>query len=184
MSSVVDSVRDEFRRYKALGERAIAQLPDELLSVAGPNGGNSVAVLAWHISGNLASRFTDFLTSDGEKPWRGREEEFASRSVTRAELIEKWEKGWSILLETLDGLTDDDLHATITIRQQPMHVHEALLRSVTHTSSHVGQIVYLAKAMQGETWEWLSIPPGGSDAYNRAPTMERASDHAGRPGGA
>jgi uncharacterized damage-inducible protein DinB len=183
MSRVVESVCEEFRRYKALAERAIAQLPDERLSAAGPNGGNSVAVLVWHISGNLASRFTDFLTTDGEKPWRGREEEFAARSVTRTELLEKWEKGWSIVLDTLDGLTDAELHATITIRQQPMHVHEALLRSVTHTASHVGQIVYLAKAMQGETWEWLSIPPGGSDAYNKAPTMERASDHAGRPGG-
>jgi uncharacterized damage-inducible protein DinB len=183
MSRVVESVCEEFRRYKALAERAIAQLPDERLSAAGPNGGNSVAVLVWHISGNLASRFTDFLTTDGEKPWRGREEEFAARSVTRTELLEKWEKGWSIVLDTLDGLTDAELHATITIRQQPMHVHEALLRSVTHTASHVGQIVYLAKAMQGETWEWLSIPPGGSDANNKAPTMERASDHAGRPGG-
>lgn len=183
MSSVVESVRAEYVRYKALAERAIAQLPEERLSVAGPNGGNSIAVLVWHISGNLASRFTDFLTTDGEKAWRGREEEFAARSVKRDELMEKWEKGWAVLVATLEQLSDDDLQSTITIRQQPMRVHEALLRSVTHTASHVGQIVYLAKAMQGETWEWLSIPPGGSDAYNKAPTMEKPADHAGRLGG-
>src|SRR4051812_43918602 len=107
MSSIVESIRAEYVRYKALAEASIAQLGDADLSTSGPNGGNSVAVVCWHISGNLQSRFTDFLTSDGEKPWREREEEFHPRTVTRAELLTKWQQGWDILLNTLTNLADE-----------------------------------------------------------------------------
>ena len=180
MTNIVESIRAEYLRYKALAEAAIAQLDEPQISVEGPNGGNSIAAICWHVAGNLSSRFTDFLTADGEKPWRQREEEFKSRSVTRAELLEKWEQGWSPLLGTLAALTDDQLQSTVTIREQPLQVHEALHRSLAHTSYHVGQIVYVAKGLRGKEWKYLSIPPGGSDAYNRAPTGEKAAAHTAR----
>src|SRR5690606_27659138 len=129
---------------------------------------------------NLESRFTDFLTSDGEKPWRDRESEFASRSVSLAELREKWNRGWEVLLNELESLTDSDLTGTVTIRGTSLRVDEALLRSLAHTSYHVGQIVHIAKALKGGDWEYLSIPPGGSAAYNANPTSETGSSHARR----
>lgn len=186
MSTVVDSIRAEYLRYKALAEAAIAQLEDAQLSTAGPGGGNSVAVICWHVSGNLRSRFTDFLTSDGEKPWRQREEEFELRSVTRAELRAMWAEGWDALLGALEGLGEEHLQRTVTIRGQPLLVHEALHRSLAHLTYHVGQIVYLAKGLRGAEWQYLSIPPGQSAAYNQAPTYEKASAHqaalSDRPG--
>ena len=182
MSSLVDSIRDEYLRYKALAEAAIEQLPEPALSADGPSGGNSIAVICWHLSGNLKSRFTDFLTSDGEKPWRRREEEFERREVTRDELIGKWSEGWSVLLASLATLTDEQLHDTITIRQQPVRVHEALHRSLAHAAYHTGQIVYLAKAFRGNEWRYLSIAPGQSDAYNRNPDGERPAAHAAKLG--
>lgn len=178
MTQIVDSIRAEYLRYKALAEAAIGQLEENQLSVDGPSGGNSIAVICWHIAGNLRSRFTDFLTSDGEKPWRQREEEFQHRSVTRSELLEKWVTGWTVLLDTLTNLTDDQLQSTVTIRRQPMLVHEALHRSLAHVAYHVGQIVYVAKSLRGGEWAYLSIPPGGSDAYNRASPAENAAAHA------
>jgi uncharacterized damage-inducible protein DinB len=173
VSGIIESIRGEFVRYKSLGEGAIAQLSDAELSAPPPGGGNSVATICWHIAGNLQSRFTDFLTTDGEKPWRKREEEFDDRRVTRPELLAKWDSGWSVVLSTLAGLTDADLPATVTIRQQPLLVSEALLRSLAHTASHVGQIVYAAKSMRGDAWTSLSIPRGQSAAYNQAPVKDR-----------
>jgi uncharacterized damage-inducible protein DinB len=175
--TIVESIRAEYLRYKALAESAIAQLDDAQLSTDGAGGGNSIAVICWHISGNLKSRFTDFLTSDGEKPWRQRDEEFQARRATRAELLEKWEAGWAPLLSALSTLTDDQLQGTVTIRRQPLVVHEALHRSLGHTAYHVGQIVSLAKSLRGGAWKYLSIPPGGSAAYNRDPTHEHAAGH-------
>jgi uncharacterized damage-inducible protein DinB len=176
--TIVESIRAEYLRYKALAESAIAQLDDAQLSVDGEGGGNSIAVICWHISGNLKSRFTDFLTSDGEKPWRQRDEEFQRRQVTRAELLDKWESGWAPLLSTLQTLTDGQLQGTVTIRRQPLVVHEALHRSLGHTAYHVGQIVYLAKSLRAGSWKYLSIPPGGSAGYNRNPTNEHAAGHS------
>lgn len=180
MSSIVESIRGEYLRYKALAEAAISQLSEAELSAEGPNGGNSIAVICWHLSGNLRSRFTDFLASDGEKPWRQREEEFQRRRVTRAELIEKWDQGWTALLTTLTTLSDEQLQSTITIRRQPSLVHEALHRSLAHVAYHTGQIVYIAKSIRGKDWQYLSIPPGESDAYNRNPAFEGAAAHATR----
>lgn len=174
MRQIIQSIHAEYVRYKKLGEDAMAQLEEESLAAPGPNGGNSIATICWHMSGNLTSRFTDFLESDGEKPWRRREEEFFARRVSRTDLLAKWAQGWEVLFATLDGLTDADLGRTVTIRQQPLRVDEALHRSLAHTSYHVGQIVYLAKAMRGADWQYLSIPPGQSDAYNAAPDRERA----------
>ena len=178
MSQIVSSVQDEYLRYKRIAEGAIAQLSDADLLLPGPGDGNSIAVLCWHLAGNFRSRFTDFLTSDGEKPWRHREEEFTRRAVTKDELLAYWEGGWAVLLDALGRLTDTDLDRQVTIRGQPLRVAEALLRSLAHASYHVGQIVYQARGLKAGDWRWLSIPPGRSDEYNARPTMEKAAAHA------
>jgi hypothetical protein len=173
MREIVGSIEGEYRRYKALGEAAIDQLSDEQLSLVSGSGGNSVTTLGWHISGNLASRFTDFLQSDGEKSWRDRDSEFVQRTVSRAELLEKWGKGWTVLFGSLGDLDDGHLRAIVKIRDQPLTVHEALHRSLAHTSYHVGQMVFLAKALLGTDWRYLSVPPGGSAGYNKNPVAEK-----------
>jgi hypothetical protein len=177
MTRLIDSIRAEYLRYKGLAEAAIGQLSEDELSAHGPNGSNSIAVICWHISGNLRSRFTEFLSSDGEKPWRKREEEFQARTVSRAALLSKWDEGWDVLLGTLATLADEQLQLSVTIRGQSLYVHEALHRSLAHLSYHVGQIVYLAKSLRGKDWTFLSIPPGKSDAYNQAPRFEGAAAH-------
>lgn len=175
----VESIAGEYQRYHALAEAAFAQLRDDELCAPAPGGGNSVAVIVWHVGGNFASRFTDFLTTDGEKPWRNREEEFDDRQVSRAELMAKWHAGWQPLAHTLATLTDADLTGTIRIRGQELSVHAALHRSLAHFAYHVGQIVFVAKTLRGEQWQSLSIPRGGSEAYNRAPVNDRPTAHAG-----
>ncbi len=170
-------IEAEFVRYRLLGERAMRQLqPDELL--ARTEQGNSIAIIVWHVSGNLESKFTDLLTTDGEKPWRNRDSEFEARDVSPAELAEKWERGWGVLFDALAELTDDDLAAPVTIRGVPFRVDEALLRSLAHLAYHVGQIVLLAKSFRGDGWEYLSIPPGQSEAYNANPVLEKSSMYA------
>ena len=173
MRALVASIEAEYRRYKTLGENAIHQLPDAQLADAA-GGSNSIATIVWHLAGNLTSRFTDFLTSDGEKAWRDRDSEFLPRQVARAELHAKWEDGWQVLFAALQGLTDADLAKTVAIRGQPHTVAEALHRSLAHASYHVGQIVYVAKALQGADWRYLSIPPGQSAQYSKSPTLDRA----------
>ena len=170
---ITQSIRAEYLRYKELAEKAIAQLqPADLMAVP-PGGGNSIATICWHVSGNLRSRFTDFLTSDGEKPWRKRDEEFELRDVTGEELLAKWQQGWDVLLHALAGLTDAHLHQQVSIRAQKLTVAEALMRSLAHTASHVGQIVYAAKMRRGPGWTYLSIPPGQSETYNLQPTLDK-----------
>ena len=178
MSSIVSSIVAEFRRYKTLGDASIAQLEDSQFAIPAPNGGNSIAVLVWHIGGNLRSRFTDFLTADGEKPWRVRDEEFVQRQVTRDELLAKWNGGWDALFAALAPLTDEDLHKTITIRGQSFAVHDALHRALAHISYHVGQLVFLARSFRGRDWKSLSIPLGQSDTYLKNPTAQDPSAHA------
>ena len=165
---------EEFQRYRRTGERALAQVLDAALDHVPAPDANSVAMIVRHMSGNLASRFTDFLTTDGEKPWRQRDGEFEERPYTRAELDALWRDGWAVLEGTLAGLTEADLAATVTIRGQPLSVHAALCRSVAHVSYHVGQLVLLARMLATEPWRWISIPKGGSDAYNARPDMEKA----------
>lgn len=175
MPSIIESIRSEYLRYKRLAESAIDQLDESDIVAAGPN---SIATICWHISGNLKSRFTDFLTSDGEKPWRQRDTEFEERQVSKMELMQTWEVGWRVLFATLDAMSDDDLATTITIRQAPMPAHQALARSLAHISYHVGQIVYAARELRGDAWQFLSISPGGTDAYNRNPDKETGETHA------
>lgn len=172
MRDIVRSIEMELRRYKELAEGAMSQLGEPDLNRVSPGFDNSIAILVWHISGNLKSRFTDFLTADGEKPWRGRDEEFVARTVNRAELLEKWEDGWRVLFTALGALKDDDLKRSVTIRQQPMAVYAALYRSLAHASYHVGQIVHIAKSARGAAWTFMSIPPGQSDEYNKNPVRD------------
>jgi uncharacterized damage-inducible protein DinB len=178
MREYIDSIEAEYQRYKALAEAAIAQTPEDDLSIQAPGGGNSIAAIVWHVAGNLESRFTDFRTADGEKPWRNRDQEFEPRRITRPELVEKWDRGWRALLAALAALTDADLRSSVTIRQQSLRIDEALHRSLAHTTYHVGQIVFLAKQFRGEQWNCLSIPLGGSQAYNQSPRHEKPAAHA------
>jgi uncharacterized damage-inducible protein DinB len=164
---------DEFRRHKATCEKAIAQVSDEGLNRVIGLGNNSIAVIVRHVSGNLVSRFTDFLTSDGEKPWRDRDAEFDVREYDRREVERMWADGWRVLKGELTNLTDSDLGREVVIRGQTLTVHEALARSLAHFSYHVGQIVLLARILSEGEWEWISIPKGKSAEYNRDPTMEK-----------
>jgi len=157
----------EYQRYKAMGLKAIAQVPDARLNEAAGPDGNSIAVLVQHISGNLASRFTDFMTSDGEKPWRNRDSEFEAVPRTRAELEAMWGNGFAILEDELDRLTDADLGHQVHIRGEAWTVHGALARSLAHLSCHVGQIVLLARILCTGDWKWITIPKGKSEDFNR-----------------
>lgn len=157
----------EFRRMKDLADRALAQVGDQDLHRAPDPESNSLAILVQHIGGNLISRWTDFLTTDGEKPDRNRDGEFIDAGLDRAALLARWEKGWGCLLGTLDALRGDDLARSVTIRGEPHAVVRAIERSLSHTSYHVGQIVYLAKSIRSEGWQTLSIARGDSEAHTR-----------------
>lgn len=179
MTTILSSISGEFLRYKALGDAALAQLRDEELGAGDAiDGLNSAAVLVWHIGGNLRSRFTDFLTSDGEKPWRKRDEEFTARTVTRQDVMDKWNSGWDALFTALEPLTDDHLQQTVTIRGQSFAVHDALHRSLAHICYHVGQLVFLAKQFRRQEWKNLSIPLGKSEEANRNPGHQDPGSHA------
>jgi len=155
---ILESIEREYRRYKGLAEATFEQLSaGQLAHVAGAED-NSIVTIVWHISGNLKSRFTEFLTTDGEKPWRQRETEFDQRAVTQAEMRQKWEEGWAVLFAALQGLRDEDLGAAVTIRGEAMPVRDALHRSLAHTAYHVGQIVFLGKSLRGVEWRSLTIP--------------------------
>jgi hypothetical protein len=149
---------DEYRRYRALGEKAMAQVSDDALNHVPVTDGNSIAVIVRHVGGNLVSRFTDFLTSDGEKPTRNRDGEFADGPIARADVDRAWRSGFDEVERALGTLSDDVLTRTVTLRGVPHTVHEALCRSLAHTASHVGQIVLLAKIAAGADWKTLTIP--------------------------
>ena len=154
---------------KRQADTAMAQLSDEqFFAVLDPES-NSVAVTAKHISGNMRSRFTDFLTTDGEKPDRNRDQEFiVSADATRAAILEAWEKYWQLVLDTVKSLTADDLAREVTIRNEPHSVLQAINRGIAHYALHTGQILFLAKHWKGADWKTLSIPRGQSDAVNAA----------------
>lgn len=164
--SYLNDIRRQYRNYKALGEKAMTQIPDEHLHTELDPNSNSVAVIVKHVAGNLRSRFTDFLTTDGEKPGRDRDAEFEMpERVTRATVMEWWDSGWTAALDAVDALRPEDLGRTITIRQEPFLVIEALNRSIAHTAYHMGQIAYLARHFAGDRWNTLSIPKGKSQQF-------------------
>jgi len=173
-SHYLDEIRRQLRGHKRLVEGALAQLKDEDFFVTLDPESNSIAILIKHISGNMRSRFTDFLTSDGEKPNRHQDEKFElSNKTTRTELMQWWENGWKILFGSLDSLTADDVMRTVQIRQEPHTVVQALNRALAHYATHLGQIVFLAKHFRSSEWKTLSVPRGKSEEFNRMSLEER-----------
>jgi len=159
----------EFRKYRSLAERAMAQVADDgLFFRPAPGGGNPIAIIVKHLGGNLASRWTDFLTTDGEKSWRDRDSEFVlTPDDTWPALRARWDRGWDALFASLASLGPADLERTVTIRGEPHTVIQAAQRALAHASYHVGQIVYLCRISTGESWEWLSVAPGKSGEFLR-----------------
>jgi uncharacterized damage-inducible protein DinB len=162
MRTFMESIEAEYQRYRSTAEAAIDQLSDAELVAAPAGTANSVATIAWHVGGNLRSRFTDFLTTDGEKPWRDRDSEFEARTPSRDELLAFWNEGWDVLQHSLGDLADANLVDTVRIRGEELSVIQALHRSLAHTTYHVGQIVHRAKELRGEEWTYLSMPPGAA----------------------
>lgn len=165
-------VTAQFRQLKHLAEAALAQVSDEHLTAALDPRGNSIAVLLQHMAGNLRSRWTDFLTTDGEKPDRDRDREFETGDLApagaRAELLARWEIGWERCFATLGGLAAGDLLRTVYLRAEPQSVPQAINRQLTHQAQHVGQLVLLAKHFAGAAWQTLSVPRGKSRERNAA----------------
>ncbi len=164
---MIADFQKEYQRYRHTGERSLAQMSDEALNHIPAPDGNSAAMIVRHIGGNLKSRFTDFLTSDGEKDWRNRDDEFRDGPFSRNEVDEIWRAGWSALEQALAGLTDESLERIVHIRGEALTVHAALCRSTTHVAYHVGQLVILAREAAEGSWQWISIPKGQSAEYNR-----------------
>jgi hypothetical protein len=155
-----------FRSYKELGDRAIAQAPDALLVATLDSESNSIATIVKHLSGNMHSRWTDLLTSDGEKPTRNRDGEFEAPPQTRAEVVGLWESGWKCVFDALAALTDKNLGQTVYIRTEPHSVMQAINRNLAHSVYHVGQIIFLAKHFAGDKWTTLTIPRNRSADFN------------------
>jgi hypothetical protein len=166
-AEVLASASATFRSNKNLADRAIAQLPDPSLRVALDANTNSVAIIMKHVAGNLLSRWTDFLATDGEKPWRNRDDEFVDSFQNRQQVLDFWEQGWACLFATLDSLRPEDLAKTVTIRGEPHSVPLAIHRSLAHCGYHIGQIVLVARLLAADNWQVLTIPRGGSASYNR-----------------
>ncbi|HRH68136.1 MAG TPA: DUF1572 family protein [Flavobacteriales bacterium] len=162
----LQSARKEFAYYRSLGDKTFAQLPDADLFRDPAPGNNSIAVLVKHMHGNMLSRWTDFLTTDGEKPWRQRDAEFENDITTRDALLDRWKEGWNCLFSAIDQLTPADLERTVLIRTEPHSVQQAIVRQLAHLPYHVGQIVLLGKVFLGESFVSLSIPKGGSRQFN------------------
>jgi hypothetical protein len=167
MKEFLTSTRKLFQHYKGMAEKAIAQLDDEQINWRPNDSSNSIAIIVHHLSGNMLSRFTDFLTSDGEKPWRDRDAEFETGYATRAEMMEAWEKGWTVVFGAVDSVKNEDLDKIIYIRNEGQTVVEALQRQLAHYASHIGQILYIGKTLKGDEWKSLSIPKGQSKGYNQ-----------------
>lgn len=165
---VLETTIAGFRSVKVLGDRAIAQLQEDGLHWTPEVDSNSVAVIVKHVAGNMVSRWTDFLTSDGEKPDRNRDKEFEDDISDLVNLKALWEKGWAVLFHALEALQPEDLLQTVTIRGQDHTVMQAIHRQISHYSYHVGQIVYVAKAHKSAEWQTLSIAKGGSDKFNES----------------
>lgn len=157
-----------FHQYKSMAEGAMSQISDEEFFRALDAESNSVAVIVKHMAGNMRSRWTDFLTSDGEKPWRNRDSEFEEGGdLTRAQLLERWEAGWELVFSALEPLSDADLKRAVAIRGEQHSVIQAVNRQIAHYASHVGQIIFLSKHFRSAQWKTLSIPRNQSAEFNR-----------------
>ena len=165
--ALVDGTLSALRANKAWADKAVSQLPDDKLHSSLDVNTNSIAIIMKHVAGNLLSRWTDFLTTDGEKPWRNRDDEFVDTFRAREELLAYWESGWQRLFDSLAELKPDDLGRTITIRGEPHTVPLAIQRSLAHCAYHVGQIVLIARIQAGDQWTTITIPHGGSADFNQ-----------------
>ena len=172
----LDAVSRRMREYKRLGAGAMAQLQNHEFTLRPNDVSNSMAQLVAHLSGNMRSRWTNFLSEDGEKTWRNRDQEFEDQPKSREDILADWEAGWEVFLGTVESLAPDDLLRTVTIRSEPLSVLDAITRQVAHYSMHIGQMLYLAKIIRGHDWNSLSIPRGGSEDYNRA--LGHNADHS------
>ncbi len=161
----LQNVLKEFQGIKKLGDRTMEQLSYDELKWQLSSESNNIAIIVKHLSGNMMSRWTDFLTSDGEKSWRNRDEEFEGTYSSKEELLDAWEKGWEVVLSTIEGLTENDLLKTITIRGEGHSVLQAIHRQISHYGYHIGQIVYVGKQVKNEKFTSLSIPKGFSEQF-------------------
>ena len=161
----LDSVIKQFLYYKMLGEKTFDQIPEEQLFWQHNPDSNSIATIVKHLAGNMLSRWTDFLTTDGEKSWRDRDREFENDLASKAEMLSLWEQSWKTMLDTLGSLSDEDLDQIVYIRNQGHTVMEAINRQLAHYPYHVGQIVYIGKMLASD-WQSLSIPKGSSAEFN------------------
>lgn len=166
-SEYLQTAIKRLRYYKLLGEKTFEQLSDADFHYTPNEGSNSIAVIIQHVSGNMLSRWTNFLTEDGEKDWRSRDEEFEVHNYSKQQLIAMWEKGWVCFLDALVSLTEDDLLKTVYIRKDPLTVIDAINRQLAHYPYHVGQILYIGKMIKGAAWQSLSIEKGQSEAFNK-----------------
>ena len=185
-SHYLDEVRRQFRGHKRLAQGAMAQLKNEELFVALDPESNSIAILVKHLAGNMRSRFTGFLTTDGEKPDRDRDQEFEmTAATTRADVMRWWEEGWARVFATIEALKPEDVMRTVTIRGEPHTVLQAINRQIAHYAQHTGQIVFLAKHLRSSEWKTLSVPRGKSKEFNAKKDAQK--DEKGvlreRPGG-
>jgi uncharacterized damage-inducible protein DinB len=174
-TSYIKDAVDLFKHYKRLGDNAMAQCPDDKLCAEIDSQSNSIAIIVKHMAGNMRSRWTNFLTTDGEKPDRRRDTEFEAAPPARAEIIALWEAGWKLLFDALTPLTDADLEKTVTIRTEPHSVTQAINRQIAHYSYHVGQIAFLARHFAGEKWQSLTIPKKKSAEFNARVASGEAS---------
>jgi hypothetical protein len=170
----VENALEEFRGLKALADKSVAQVSDEEFFRAIDPESNSIAVIMKHMSGNMRSRWTDFLDSDGEKPDRHRDTEFELEAEDRRAVEERWEEGWRILFDAVEPLKTEDLMREVTIRREPHTIVEAVNRQLAHYGQHVGQIIFLAKHLKSSAWKTLSVPRGQSEAFNKKMEEEHA----------
>ena len=165
-NNYIESAKKQFSQYKSLGEKAMTQVPDDQLSWQFNPETNSITTIVKHMAGNMLSRFTDFFTSDGEKPWRNRDGEFQNEELTRENLMALWNQGWNCLFDILNALSPEDLSKIVLIRNEKHSVIEAINRQLTHYAYHVGQIVYISKMISDSNWKSLTIPRNGSRELN------------------
>jgi hypothetical protein len=158
----------KFKAQKSTGDKVFAQLEEKDFFFKPSAESNSIAVIVQHMSGNMLSRWTNFLTEDGEKPWRERDSEFEEGFSTKEDILKAWDKGWACVLETLENLKPEDVMKTITIRSEPHLVIDAIIRQIDHYGGHTAQIVYIGKLIKNENWQSLSIPKNKSKAFNEA----------------
>ena len=167
IDSTLKNTISVFEYYKSLGEKAMAQITDEALFHMPDEKSNSISVIVKHLHGNMLSRWTDFLTTDGEKEWRDRDSEFEETIETRDEVMKQWNEGWACVFSALNTLHPEDFDKTVYIRNMGQTVLEAIMRQMAHYAYHIGQIVYLARLFNEGDWKTLTIPKGGSAAYNK-----------------